>query len=97
MINDPEDFQRAVERRRRARMEMIDNYPPKIRVLVHEYGLAAVKAIYDLGVKKDNQIRNIIETVLDEFSPTRMSYSSQGESTRDKRRSEEERERKAKE
>lgn len=64
--------------KRQKRMQMVDAYDPQIRSLIHEYGLNVVKAIYDLGVKKPAQIRHIVETVLNEFSPTRGANSNQG-------------------
>lgn len=73
-----EPFQDMVDRKRANRMRAIDDLPPEIRELVHEYGYAAVHALLVCGVKKANQIKHCIETVLDEFSPTRGSYSAQG-------------------
>jgi len=71
----------VVDIKRANRMSKIDEYDPAIRSLIHEYGLPVVKAIYDLGVTKPKQIKHIVETVLDEFSPTRGSYSKQGKRT----------------
>lgn len=59
-------------------MAEVDAFDPAIRTLIHAYGLTVVKSIYDLGVKKPSHIKHIVETVLDEFSPTRGSYSAQG-------------------
>ena len=67
-----------VAHKRVARMDMVDNYPPAIRALVHDYGLNVVKAFLDCGVNKPKRIKHLVEIVLDEFSPTRGSYSSQG-------------------
>lgn len=72
------EFQERVQARRIARMEMIDKYPEEIRKLVHEYGWTVVHALIDCGVEKPNQIQHIVETILDEFSPTRGSFSAQG-------------------
>jgi hypothetical protein len=72
------DLQAVVDLKRRNRMAMIDAYSPAIRELIHEYGLTVVKTIHELGVTKPTQIRHIVETVLNEFSPTRGSYSIQG-------------------
>jgi len=52
--------------------------PKELRELVHEYGLTVVLACLDLKVEKPNHIRHLVETVLDEFSPTRGSHSQQG-------------------
>jgi hypothetical protein len=76
-----ETKQEMVDLKRAKRMARFDEYDPGIRFLVHEYGLNVVKAIYDLGVTKPKHIRHIVETVLDEFSPTRGTYSSQGHRT----------------
>ena len=73
-----EDFQAQVDQRRAHRMAAIDAMPPQLRACVHDYGLAVVKACVDLGVSKPRQIRHLVETVLDEFSPTRGTPSSQG-------------------
>lgn len=78
MIRDPVDFQMAVERRRRNRMDQIDALSPELRELVHDYSWSVVKACLDCGVKEPRHIRHIVELVLDEFSPTRGSYSAQG-------------------
>lgn len=67
-----------VDLKRKKRMAEIDRYDPAIRSLIHEYGLTVVKSIYDLGVTKPNHIKHIVETVLNEFSPTRGANSSQG-------------------
>jgi hypothetical protein len=72
------DLGQLVDLKRRKRMDAVDAYSPAIRALIHEYGLTVVKAIYELGVTKPSQIRHIVETVLNEFSPTRGSYSCQG-------------------
>lgn len=67
-----------IDEKRRKRMERVDEFDPAIRSLIHEYGLPVVQALWDLGVQKPSQIRHIVETVLDEFSPTRGSFSAQG-------------------
>lgn len=63
--------------RRAARMAQVDALSPDLRALVHEYGFPTVKSLLDLGVKKPRQIKHVVETILDEFSPTRGSYSKQ--------------------
>ncbi len=70
--------QEMVDAKRAKRMSQIDEFDPAIRSLIHEYGLTVVKSIYDLGVTKPSQIKHIVETVLNEFSPTRGAYSVQG-------------------
>lgn len=73
-----EPFQDMVDRKRSNRMRAIDSLPPAIRELVHVYGYVSVKTLMDCGVVKPNQIRHCIERILDEFSPTRGSFSIQG-------------------
>lgn len=68
-----------VHARQQKRMAQVDSYSPEIRACIHDYGLTVVRALLDCGVTKDNRIRHIVETVLNEFSPTRGSYSYQGE------------------
>jgi len=73
--------QEMIDRKRTARMDAIDGMPPAIRELVHEYGFNVVKAFMDCGVTKAKQIKHLVETTLDEFSPTRGSFSRQGPRT----------------
>lgn len=68
----------VASQRRASRMEKVDQFDPAIRALIHEYGLATVQALMDCGVTKPKQIKHIVETILDEFSPTRGTYSGQG-------------------
>ena len=64
--------------RRKERFDVIDNLPPEMRGLINDYGYTIVRAYVDLGVVKEKHIRHLVETVLNEFSPTRGSYSVQG-------------------
>lgn len=73
-----EDFEKIVQSRRMARMASVDALPPEIRALIHQYGLMVVDAFLRIGITKPNHIRHLVETVLDEFSPTRGSSSIQG-------------------
>jgi len=81
-MGDDEAFLAIVDRHRRARMEHIDRLPPDIRNLVNEYGYTVVSAFLDIGVLRAKRIRHLVETVLNEFSPTRGSYSRQGKYTK---------------
>jgi hypothetical protein len=76
--NDDVAFRAIVERRRAARMEVIDRLPEDVRQCVHDYGWTVVKTLMDLGLKKPKHIRHVVETILNEFSPTRGTYASQG-------------------
>lgn len=64
--------------RRAERMAKIDNMPDDWRALVHEYGLCVVNALRESGIVKARNAKHIVETVLDELSPTRGSSSRQG-------------------
>lgn len=75
------EHQAFVDGKRRSRMESVDRLPSDIRPLVHAYGLNVVRAYMDCGVTKARHIRHLVETVLDEFSPTRGSFSQQGPSS----------------
>mgnify|MGYP007100071970 CR=1 FL=1 len=78
----PEETHMAwVQNKRIARMSKIDELPQGVRALVHEYGYNVVNAFLNIGVTKPNHIKHLVETVLDEFSPTRGSFSNQGCST----------------
>lgn len=73
-----EEHDAFIAAKRRNRMQMVDRMSPEIRKLVHDYGLNVVKAFMNLGVTTPRHIKHLVETVLDDFSPTRGSYSSQG-------------------
>jgi len=75
---DPVEHQAFVDAKRAARMAQIDALPPATRDLVHEYGFTVVKPFLELGVTKPRHIRHLVETVLNEFSPTRGSFAHQG-------------------
>lgn len=70
--------QAFVDRKRGQRMDRIDDLPPDLRALVNEYGFHVVNTLMAHGVTKAKSIRHIVETLLDEFSPTRGSFSKQG-------------------
>lgn len=74
-----DDFnQDFVDKRREARMQKIDDLPKGVRRLVHEYSFHVVDAFLMIGVTNPKHIRHLVETVLNEFSPTRGSFSAQG-------------------
>lgn len=68
----------VLARKRRQRFDQIDSLPPDLRELVHHYGWNIVRAFLDTGISKPANIRHLVETVLDDFSPTRGSRSTQG-------------------
>jgi hypothetical protein len=76
-----EPFEVMVQRKRMARMTKVDELSPEMRELVHEYGLTVVTTCIDIGVIKPKHIRHLVETILDEFSPSRGSFSKQGKRT----------------
>lgn len=67
--------------RRIKRLDWVDSQPAEIRKLVHDYGFNVVWSMMSIGVVKPKHIRHIVETVLNEFSPTRGSFSRQGVTT----------------
>lgn len=76
MITEP--FDEMVERKRKSRLNAIDNMSADWRALVHEYGYSSVVALHQAGVVKARQGRHIIETVLRENSATLGAFSKQG-------------------
>lgn len=75
---DDDAFFAIVDQKRRNRMDAIDNLSPALRQCVHEYGWTTVNSFMALGIKNPKHIRHLVETVLNEFSPTRGSSSAQG-------------------
>ena len=67
-----------LDRKRKNRMAVIDSMPADLRALVNEYGLSVVQTCMDLGIQKPRHIRHRVQQILDELSPTRGAYSSQG-------------------
>lgn len=78
MAEQDAEFIAGYEKRRVARMDAIDQMTPEMRRLVNEYGYNVVKTLTSCGVTKPKHIRHVVETILNEFSPTRGSFSSQG-------------------
>ena len=74
-MTDPEQNYQA---RRIARMRNVDDMPPAMRALVHDYGYAVVHSFVSCGVTKPKRIKHLVETVLNEMVPTRGAFSSQG-------------------
>lgn len=70
--------QTVIDTKRRNRMAAIDALPKATRELVHVYGYHVVDQFRCLGVSDPKHIRHLVETVLNDFSPTRGSYSQQG-------------------
>jgi hypothetical protein len=77
-MRDDAEHQQFVDGKRQRRMAEIDRQPPAIRKLTHDYGWYVVKNFMDLGITKPNHIRHLVEVVLNEFSPTRGTFSQQG-------------------
>ena len=73
-----DEFNDWVQSKREKRMQRIDDLPRELRDLVNSYGFSVVDAFLAVGVSKPNQIKHLVETVLDNFSPTRGSFSAQG-------------------
>lgn len=74
-------FLRDVAKRRSDRMRVVDGMSEDWRALVHEYGYSVIHQMRNCGVTQANHARHIIETVLNELSPTRHGFSNQGQST----------------
>lgn len=74
----PIEFATYIDGKREARMSEIDRLSPQLRELVHEYGWYVVDQFLKQGISKPRIIRHLVETVLNEFSPTRGSSSKQG-------------------
>jgi len=70
--------QTVIDAKRQSRMQKVDAMSPEMRAIVNDYGFCIVNNFNNLGVTKPNQIRHLVELVLDEFSPTRGSKSKQG-------------------
>ncbi|MBN8955042.1 MAG: hypothetical protein J0H17_00300 [Rhizobiales bacterium] len=75
----PAEFQAIIAGNRMRRMGRIDAMSPALRGLVNDYGYHVVDTCIGLGVGKPRQIRHLVETILDEFSPTRGTGSAQGQ------------------
>jgi hypothetical protein len=76
--DDRKEWAKRHQERRCARMSQIDSLEPDMRALVHEYGYHVVHSFMIRGITKPRILRHLVETVLDEFSPTRGTFSSQG-------------------
>ena len=75
------EFADWVQDKRNKRMERFDAMPRDMRDLVNAYGFSIVDAFISCGVVKPNRIKHLVETVLDNFSPTRGSFTAQGRRT----------------
>jgi len=75
MTQPSQDF---IDAKRAARMAAVDAMSAELRDLVHCYGMTVVQSFQDCGVRRPKRIRHLVETVLDEFSPTRGAKSAQG-------------------
>jgi hypothetical protein len=66
------------QERRVQRMEAIDQLPPNLKAVVHDWGWYIVKSFMDCGVTKPKHMRHLIEVVLDDTrAPRGISSSSQ--------------------
>ena len=72
------EFGKAVQRKRTARMNSVDQMPRAMRDLVNEYGLSIVNQFHNCGVVDPKRIKHLIESTLDELSPGRATKSAQG-------------------
>lgn len=60
--NDPALNAALVDRARR-RMDRVDNMPPEMRRVVHEYGLEVVHVFIEQGIRDPRKIAFLIDTV----------------------------------
>lgn len=67
--------------KRRKRFDKIDAMSPEMRECVNDYGYHVVNTLKERGITSPRQIRHVVEAILDEFSPTRGSFSKQGRRT----------------
>jgi hypothetical protein len=79
---DREEFNALLTAKRVRRMDRIDSMPPGLRECVHEFGLNVVDACLSYGVTKPERIRHLVNTILNELSPTRGTFSQQGVRTK---------------
>lgn len=68
----------VVMEKRATRMAKRDEQPAEIKALLEDYSWALVEAYLALGVTKARHIRHLVETTLNELSPVRGTFSSQG-------------------
>lgn len=73
-----ESLEQHAQETRAARMAKIDDASPEMRAVFNDYGSGLVFQFINLGITNPRHIRHLVETTLDEFSPTRGSYSKQG-------------------
>lgn len=77
-----ETFEEAVQRRRVARMDVVDSLPPEVRKLIHEFGLHLVEQFGYRGITDPARVRHLVSVVLKEVHPLVGSSSSQGQRQR---------------
>lgn len=54
--------------RRQRKFERIDDLPPAIKAVVHDYGWLTVKTLMEAGVSDGKKMRTLIKTILYEHS-----------------------------
>ena len=77
-MHDDPLFEEWIQNKRQRRMDTIDAMPHDLRECVYDYGLNVVTTFVQSGIREPRIIRHIVETVLNEFSPTRGVTSAQG-------------------
>jgi len=67
-------YNSSVVERARERMARVDNFPPEIRKLVHEFGLEVVQEFWNHNVRRPNAIRHLVETVQGKYADGRNKF-----------------------
>ena len=73
-----ETLDEKAQRKRIARMQLIDRMCPDTRKLVHEFGFHLVHSFQEAGVTTPNKIRHLIMETLREMRPELGTYTRQG-------------------
>ena len=64
-------YNASIVKRARERMARVDQFPPDIRALVHEFGLEVVQEFWNHNVRRPNAMRHLIETVQGKYADGR--------------------------
>lgn len=65
------DYNASVVKRARERMARVDQFPPDVRALVHEFGLEVVQEFWNHNIRRPNAMRHLIETVQGKYADGR--------------------------
>jgi len=65
------NYNAAIVKRARERMTRVDQFPPDIRQLIHEFGLEIIQEFWNHNIRRPNAIRHLVETVQGKFADGR--------------------------